>query len=90
VRRARVARGPRAERTETSKEVRPIVRGPRMAGVTKMPKEVRLARVVRGPQRAEATETPILIEVGHTRIGVRRGFDVASLRIVLDILGGSR
>jgi transposase len=93
---ARVARRlPMAEATEASKEVRGarVVRRPPLAEATETPKEVRLARVVRGRRMAEApktTETPILIEVGHARVGVRRGFDAASLRVVLDILGGGR
>jgi hypothetical protein len=87
----RVARGSQeAKATETPKETLPAVgRGPQTAKVTETPKEVRLARVVRGPQ-AETPETPIFIEVGHTRVGVRRGFDAASLRVVLDVLGGGR
>ena len=52
--------------------------------------QVRLARVVRGPHPAEAMETPIVIEVGSTRVGIRRGFDPAALRTVLDMLGGGR
>ena len=31
-----------------------------------------------------------LIEVGPARVGVRRGFDAASLCVVLDLLGGGR
>ena len=53
-------------------------------------KEVRLARVVRASQPAEAMETPIVIEVGAARLGVRRGFDPEALRAVLDVLGGGR
>ena len=53
-------------------------------------KEVRLARVMRAPQPAPATETPILVEVGAVRVGVRRGFDPEVLRTVLDVLGGRR
>lgn len=52
--------------------------------------EVRLARVVRPAPSAEATETPILLEVGAVRLGIRRGFDPATLRAVLDVLGGAR
>jgi|SRR5580693_320291 hypothetical protein len=51
--------------------------------------EVRLARVVRGP-RVVAEETPILIEVGVARVGVRRGFAPEALRAVLEVLGGRR
>jgi hypothetical protein len=50
--------------------------------------EVRLARVVRAA--APAAETPIVIEVGNARLGVRRGFDPGALRAVLDLLGGDR
>lgn len=53
-------------------------------------KEVRIARVVRAVQPAPATETPILIELGAARLGVRRGFDAETLRAVLDVLGGRR
>ena len=52
--------------------------------------EVRLARVVRGGRSGETAETPILIEVGVVRVGVRRGFDAETLRVVLDVLGGGR
>jgi hypothetical protein len=52
---------------------------------------VRLARVVRAaPRSAPMAETPILIEVGNARLGVRRGFDAEALRAVLDLLGGGR
>ena len=54
------------------------------------PSEVRLARVVRGGRPGATVETPILIEVGATHVGVRRGFDVETLRAVLDVLGGDR
>jgi hypothetical protein len=67
-----------------------VARRRRTAKTLAASKEVRLARVVRGPQGAEATETPILIEVGHARVGVRRGFDASALRVVLDILRGDR
>jgi len=54
-------------------------------------KGVRLARVVRASRSVEAVvETPILIEVGAARLGVRRGFDAGALRAVLDVLGGGR
>ena len=62
--------------------------GPAGGGVTG--EQVRLARVVRGQGPAEAVETPIVIEVGSTRVGIRRGFDPAALRTVLDMLGGDR
>jgi hypothetical protein len=52
--------------------------------------EVRLARVVRAGARPELGETPIVIEVGGARLGVRRGFDAGTLRTVLDVLGGPR
>jgi hypothetical protein len=51
------------------------------------PKEVRIARVLRAPEAAE-TETPIVLEVGAVRVGVRRGFDRGALRELLDVLGG--
>jgi hypothetical protein len=53
-------------------------------------KAVRLARVVRGAGPTAAMETPIVIEVGGARVGVRRGFDPAVLGAVLDVLGGER
>ena len=49
--------------------------------------EVRLARVVRGARPGAVAETPILIEVGSVRLGVRRGFDPETLRAVLGVLG---
>ena len=52
--------------------------------------EVRLARVVRGTRSGEAGETPILIEVGGARLGVRRGFDPETLGAVLEVLGVAR
>ncbi len=54
------------------------------------PKEVRIAQVVRTPQPAPAAETPILIEVGAVRLGLRRGFDPEVLRAVLYVLGAGR
>jgi hypothetical protein len=51
-------------------------------------KPVRVARVVRAP--APAAETPLVIEVGSARVGVRRGFDPEALRAVLEVLGGRR
>ncbi len=52
--------------------------------------EVRLARVVRGARSGAEGETPILIEVGGARLGVRRGFDPETLRAVLEALGVAR
>ena len=57
---------------------------------TKPAPEVRLARVVRVARPTEAAETPIVIEVGDVRLGVRRGFDAECLRAVLEVLGGRR
>lgn len=51
--------------------------------------EVRMVRLVRAPTAAE-DETPIVIEVGSLRVGVRRGFDREALREVLSMLGGAR
>jgi hypothetical protein len=51
---------------------------------------VRLARVVRGTRSGAAPETPILIEAGGARVGVRRGFDAETLRAVLAVLGVAR
>jgi hypothetical protein len=45
---------------------------------------------VRAPKPVQTAETPILIEVGGARLGVRRGFDPETLRAVLDLLGGRR
>lgn len=53
------------------------------------PKGMRIARLVRTPVAAEP-ESPIVIEVGGARLGVRRGFDRGTLREVLDVLGGAR
>jgi hypothetical protein len=52
--------------------------------------EVRLARVVRAAPAPAQEETPILIELGNARLGIRRGFDAETLRAVLDLLGGAR
>jgi hypothetical protein len=55
------------------------------------PKEVRIARVLRAPAPAAAeAETPIMLEVGGVRVGVRRGFDREALREILDVLGGGQ
>jgi hypothetical protein len=53
------------------------------------PKEVRIARVLR-PSTATEEETPIVLEVGGVRVGVRRGFDRGALRELLDVLGGGQ
>ena len=53
-------------------------------------KAVRLARVVRRAGPAEAMETPIVIELGSARVGVRRGFDPGVLSAVLGVLVGER
>jgi hypothetical protein len=37
-----------------------------------------------------AGETPIMIEIGAVRLGVRRGFDRDALREVLALVGGTR
>jgi hypothetical protein len=50
----------------------------------------RIARVVRAATPAPVHETLILIEIGHARLGVRRGFDAETLRAVLGVLGGER
>jgi hypothetical protein len=52
-------------------------------------KVARIARVVR-TARSAAAETPIVIEVGGARLGVRRGFDPEALRAVLAVVGGGR
>jgi hypothetical protein len=61
----------------------------RKAQADAAPKEVRIARLVRTSVAAEA-ETPIVIEMGGARVGVRRGFDRGALRAILDVLGGTR
>jgi hypothetical protein len=33
-----------------------------------------------------AAETPIMIEVGRARVGIRRGFDAQTLRALLAVL----
>ena len=48
--------------------------------------EVRIARVVRLSPAATA-DTPIVIELGVARVGVRRGFDREVLVAVLETLG---
>jgi len=57
--------------------------------------EIRMARLVRSRgaverQMPDEQETPIVIEVGSLRVGVRRGFDRGVLRDVLEALGGAR
>lgn len=53
--------------------------------------EVRLARVVRASvMPEERRETAIVLEVGHVRVEVRRGFDPGALRGVLGVLGGAQ
>jgi hypothetical protein len=49
--------------------------------------DVRIARVVRTGPDATVMDTPIVVELGHARIGIRRGFDAETLRGVLDVLG---
>jgi len=56
---------------------------------------IRMARLVRSSAAAEREtlveqETPVVIEVGSLRVGVRRGFDRGVLRDVLETLGGGR
>jgi hypothetical protein len=48
--------------------------------------DVRIARVVRSAP-ATVIDTPIVVELGGARIGVRRGFDAETLRAVLELLG---
>lgn len=48
--------------------------------------DVRIARVVRTAP-ATAVDTPIVVELGPARIGVRRGFDAETLRAVVELLG---
>lgn len=48
-------------------------------------REVRLARVIRAIPATEL-DTPIVVEVGGARVGVRRGFDRDTLRGLLDVL----
>jgi hypothetical protein len=65
----------------------------RMAGQGRSPSEgtLREVRIAKVTPRAEPTEaeSPIVIEVGGVRVGVRRGFDRAALRDVLGLLGGA-
>ena len=63
-----------------------LLRTPQRGGAP----EPRLARVVRASHTPAATETPIVLEVGDLRVGVRRGFDAEALRAVLGVLGGGR
>lgn len=54
---------------------------------------VRVARVVRvesarrAVQRSESGASELVVEVGRARVAVRRGFDRATLALVLDLLG---
>ena len=48
--------------------------------------EVRIARVARPARATESIDTPIVVERGAARIGVRRGFDADTLRGVLEVL----
>jgi hypothetical protein len=57
----------------------------RREGFTEEKPVMRLARVVTTSDLR--TETPIVVEVGSIRIGVRRGFDPEALRAVLDVVG---
>jgi len=48
---------------------------------------VRVARVLRTPMLpAPPTESPIVLELGAARLGLRRGFDPEALASVLDVL----
>ncbi len=46
--------------------------------------DVRLARIVKAADPAE--ESPVVIEAGPVRIGVRRGFDPEVLRTILALV----
>lgn len=48
---------------------------------------VRIARVVRATDAG--VDTPIVVELGGARVGVRRGFDRDTLRALLDVLRDS-
>ena len=45
---------------------------------------MRIARVVRAPEGA--VDTPIVVELGGARVGVRRGFDRETLRALFEVL----
>jgi len=47
--------------------------------------EVRIAHLVR-PGSMGPLDTPIVIEVGQARVGIRRGFDAETLRALLAVL----
>jgi len=49
--------------------------------------DVRIARVVRAAHPGGVVDTPIVVELGRARVGVRRGFDAEALRGVLQVLG---
>ena len=57
------------------------------AGRVRAPaRDVRIARLVNAASDA-ALDTPIVVEVGGARLGVRRGFDRETLRGLLELLG---
>jgi hypothetical protein len=49
--------------------------------------DIRIARVTRAPAVAEV-DSPIVVELGRARVGVRRGFDPDVLRAVIEVLDG--
>ena len=51
------------------------------------PREVRIARVTRSVP-APDVDSPIVVELGGARVGVRRGFDRDVLRAVIEVLDG--
>ena len=77
-------------RDERAARVPQAAQPPAVAKEAAPPEQVRLARVVRARRPAPAPETAVVIEVGATRLAVRRGFDREVLRAVLDVVGGGR
>ncbi|MEJ7735011.1 MAG: hypothetical protein WKG00_38205 [Polyangiaceae bacterium] len=48
-------------------------------------RDVRIAHLVR-PGTLATAETPMVLEVGRARVGIRRGFDAETLRALLTVL----
>ena len=51
--------------------------------------DIRIARVTRSTAPAVAeVDSPVVVELGRARVGVRRGFDPDVLRAVIELLDG--
>ena len=51
---------------------------------------VRIARLVREDGSSSSAEGELVVEIGGARIAVRSGFDPATLRAVIEVLGAAR